>query len=88
MTKIKGRKKDYRLWKGRKVKIFIIDWSTNKRKCLGIGVYIKSRKVWFEGTDKFAGYTPEFRIAKKKIYGYECWWIPLSIANKIEKETL
>ena len=62
----------YRLWKGRKVKIF----SADKKKELGIGKYIDSKMTSL----RFR--TPRFRLGSKVICGYECWWIPLSEVKK------
>jgi hypothetical protein len=69
---------DYKLWKGRKVEIY----SVNQKEKLGIGVYI--------GSDRITGFriknlfTPKFRIGKRIIRGYECFWIPESHAIAIK----
>ena len=32
---------------------------------------------------------PKFKLEDGKIvYGYECWWIPLDLAEQVEKEVL
>jgi len=67
---------DYNLWKGRKVKVF----SGAKKRYLGIWEYDKAIKV------ESGFFTPRFRQGKKKIHGYTCWWIPLSIAIKAEEK--
>ena len=65
----------YRMWKGRKAKIFASDGKTY----LGIGKYVGKRLR--EGF-----YVSTFKLGRKLVYGYECWWIPVSIAEKVEKE--
>lgn len=67
---------EYNLWKGQKVKVF----SADKERYLGIWEYDKAIKV---GSRVF---TPRFKQGRKKIHGYACWWIPLIVANKVDKE--
>jgi len=69
----------YRLRKGRKVKIFDVDQTT----FLGIGVYIGAEKV--EGMRLWI---PRFKLGRRKIWGCECWWIPETITNRIEKKAM
>jgi hypothetical protein len=57
----------YRLWKGRKVRIF----SATRNKELGIGTFINHKMTSLGVT------TPKFRLGRKIIYGYECYWIPM-----------
>ena len=73
--------KDYRLWKGRKVEIW--DALLRRSKPLGIGRYIRSDRI--EDTNYW---TPVFRMDRKIIKGYECWWLPLSVAEKIKSASL
>lgn len=67
---------NYNLRKGTKVKVF----SGLSKRYLGIWEYDKAIKV---GPGYF---TPRFKQGKKKIHGYSCWWIPLSIAKKAEEK--
>jgi len=48
-----------------KVRIF----SANHQQELGIGKYIGEKMTCFGIS------TPKFRLGKKIIYGYECWWV-------------
>jgi len=68
---------NYNLRKGTKVKVF----SSDKEHYMGIWEYDKAIKV-----AGLRSLTPRFKQGKKRIHGYACWWIPLSVAKKIEKE--
>ena len=65
-----------RLWKGRKVEI----WNATCTKKLGIGMYIGSERCYLTeaGKEVYIGWTPKFKLGKKVICGFECWWIPVS----------
>jgi hypothetical protein len=58
------------------------------KKKLGIGEYIGSENLGFIEPLKQIIKTPKFKIGKKIIRGYECWWIIKSEAEKIEKDVL
>jgi len=70
---------NYRLWKGRKVKVFATSyrylgiWEYDRAVYVGHCVMFPRRKF----------FTPRFKQGKKKIHGYSCWWIPLSEVNKV-----
>ena len=64
--------------KGMKVEI----WGTNKKKKLGIGIYIDSKREKLWGSNFWI---PKFKLGNKIIHGYECWWIPLSEIKAINK---
>ena len=70
--------KDYKLWKGRKVRVFDLC-----KDYVGIGKYIGSIKIDC-GFGKH--WIPRFRVKKTVYIGSQCWWIPLSIAKKAEKK--
>ena len=61
----------YKMRKGMKADIF----SADKKKRLGIGIYVKSKQINFFGSKIWM---PGFKVGKKIIWGYQCWWIPLS----------
>ncbi|HHT9147327.1 MAG TPA: hypothetical protein ACFYD4_16865 [Candidatus Wunengus sp. YC61] len=61
---------DWKLRKGMKVAI----WDATKKNNLGTGIYVDSIRVKAFG---FKAWTPRFRIGKRIIHGYECWWIPV-----------
>jgi hypothetical protein len=66
----------YKRRKGMKVEI----WSADKKKKLGIGIYLDSKtKVSLFGMKMNM---PRFKLGRKIIYGYQCWWIPLSEIKK------
>ncbi len=65
----------YNLWKGRKIKVYSVN-----HRYLGIWEYDKSIYMFNLGKQKL--FTPRFKQGKKKIHGYVCWWIPLSVAEK------
>ena len=73
----------YNLWKGRKVKIF----SANKNEYLGAWEYLEAERIGtsIENNKRTILFTPKFKQGKKRIRGYECWWIPLNIAKKAEE---
>ena len=77
---------DYNLRKGRKVKVY----SVGRTRYMGIWEYEKAvyTGFWFsrDNSDGVRMYTPLFRQGKKKIHGYACWWIPLNVAKRLDKE--
>ena len=57
----------------------VLIFSVDKRKKIGEGLYI--------GTKKWSGWDmPRFRVGRRVIWGYECWWIPVKVARDIEKK--
>lgn len=73
-------KKEYKLWRGRKVEI----WSPDGRKFLGTGKYIGSEQHSFDfGEVGRQIWIPKFRLNEKIYYGWECWWIPTSVAKRL-----
>lgn len=67
------------IWKKRKgMRVEI--WDAEQKNKLGIGIYINSKKIDFYG-HKF--WTPRFRMGRKIIHGYECWWIPIKYTVRI-----
>lgn len=65
----------YKKRKGMKVEIF----DARLEKKLGIGIYINSKKI---GLKDIKYWTPRFKLGKKIIHGYECWWTPLSVIKR------
>lgn len=79
MTKIG----EYNMWKGRKVKIYSPDY----KKFLGVGKYERQVKIMLTAGKKDTGitaHTPKFKLGRKTILGCDCWWIPVSVADKVE----
>ena len=72
--------KKYKLWKGRKVRIFDLC-----NDYVGIGEYIGSIKC--DCGFGFKYWIPRFRYKKTVYWGHQCWWIPLSDALKLQKKT-
>ena len=74
----------YRLWRGRKVKVF----STTTQYYMGVWEYEKAVYIGgyynHQSGKRHRVYTPLFRQGKKKVHGYACWWIPVTVAEKIE----
>jgi hypothetical protein len=70
---------NYTIRKGQSVIIS----SADQKKLLGIGKYVGYKKVRIFGT---VCNIPKFRMGKRIIYGYECWWIPESVSKKILKK--
>ena len=77
----------YNLWKGRKVKVFSGD---KKQIYLGIWEYCGAERIGytFKNGKAIPFFVPKFKQGRKRIRGYECWWIPLSVANKTDKERI
>ena len=73
-----SKSEKYRLWKGRKVAIY----SADKKYLLGFGKYEGSKRFWFGSLGKH--WTPKFRLKtdNKLIYGFECWWTPITFSPK------
>ena len=75
---------EYTLNKGTKVLITSVIWNgpMDKSKLLGKGTYIGYDRVhaWGQTFN-----TPKFRLGRKIIRGYECWWIPASVAQRSTK---
>jgi len=68
----------YKKRKGMKVEIYDAQFE----KKLGIGTYIGSRRIGLQGLKYWI---PRFKLGRKIIYGYECWWIPVSKTKGGEK---
>jgi hypothetical protein len=64
---------EYRKRKGMLVRI------VHKNQRL-VGRYLRSEKV-------LGVWTPVFRVGRKMLRGYECWWLPLSVAELAEATT-
>ena len=72
----------YTLKKGTQVLITSADQS----KLLGKGKYIGYDRI--HATDMGMTFnTPKFRLGRKIIRGYECWWIPLSVARRAGRKS-
>ena len=81
-TKMK-KSGEYNLWKGRKVRVF----SADQKRDLGIWEYCGAEVVgqdWDNPRRRL--FVPKFKQGRRRIRGYECWWIPLSEASKIERQ--
>ena len=61
----------YKKRKGMKVEI----WDTTRNKKLGIGIYTGSKREYLLGVNFWI---PRFKLGRKIIHGYGCWWIPVS----------
>lgn len=77
----------YDLRKGRKVKVFS---GGDKKQYLGIWEYCGAEIIGytFKGGRAIPHFVPKFKQGRKRIRGYECWWIPLSVAREAEKELI
>jgi hypothetical protein len=71
----------YKVRKGQKIKLF----SPDKKTELGVGRYIGSEVVGFRG---FRFWIPKFKFGRKILRGYQCYWIPQGVAEKIKREAL
>lgn len=47
-----------------------------------VGIYIRSEYFSLTGRNSM----PVFKVGRKFVRGYECFWLPLNIALKVEKE--
>ncbi len=63
----------YKKRKGMKVEI----WDAEQKNKLGIGTYIDSKRVKAWGC---SFWTPRFKLGRRFIHGFECWWIPVKYA--------
>ncbi len=70
------------LSKGTKVEVYSFDAKT----FLGVGTYLKPKKIFISGGGSFN--TPQFKVGRKTIYGFECWWIKCSEAKKVKNSAL
>jgi hypothetical protein len=66
------------LKKGTKVKVY----SASLGDYLGIGEITEYEELC---GDDWVATTPKIKIGKKIYRGYECWWIELSEAKRLEK---
>jgi hypothetical protein len=79
---------DYDLRIGTQVLIY----STDGKMLIGKARYIGHKKMWLfdsQHQDKMPKFKlePGNKLGRRRfIYGYECWWIPVSVAKKAEKE--
>ncbi len=67
-------------------------YSPEKNFCIGEKARVIINHEKFIGTfisigKKITKGMPEFELEDgRKVFGYECWWLPLDIAEKAEKE--
>lgn len=74
----------YNLRKGRKVRVF----SGDQKRDLGIWEYCGAERIGstFKKGRTIPYFVPKFKQGRKRIRGYECWWVPLNIAKKLDKK--
>lgn len=70
---------EWKIKKGQKIEIY----DTSKdRKFLGIGIYLGEKYFKEFGNIPI----PKFKLGRRIIYGYECWWLPKNMAERIKRK--
>lgn len=64
--------------KGQSIKVF----SPDQKQFIGKGKYIGSERVNIMGMKMWM---PKLKVGRKTYYGYQCYWITVAEANKVEK---